>query len=217
MPSVLEKNWQLLEAQIKRLSPFFNFFQIDIADGILVDNKTVQIEEIRPSVSNLSFDFHLMVRDYETEVKKVSSLTKIIKIKNIFIHFSVLPNFEILNTRYPDFKFGLVLDTEDRVKTVARKYDLKKIPIIQIMSVNSGRQGNTFIPETLKKIEQLRLLDYGYKIFLDGGINQQTIPFIISQKYLPDYICPGSFLTKSPDLKKSIQYLNDIKLKTIIT
>ena len=106
MPSVLEKNWPQLDSQIKRLSPFFNYFQIDIADGILVDNKTVQIEEIYPSVSNLSFDFHLMVKDYKTEVKKVNNLAKIIRIKNIFIHFSVSPDFTTLAKNYPDFSFS---------------------------------------------------------------------------------------------------------------
>jgi pentose-5-phosphate-3-epimerase len=80
------------------------------------------------------------------------------------------------------------------------------------MSVNPGRQGQPFLLETLKKIEQLRLLGYRNKIFLDGGINEKTIPEILAQKFLPDVLCPGSFLTKADekDLSKRVDYLFNI-------
>ena len=77
------------------------------------------------------------------------------------------------------------------------------------MSVNPGKQGSPFIPETLKKIEQLRLLGYRSKIFLDGGVNDQTLPLILNQKYLPDVLCPGSFLTRAKDLEKNIKFLKN--------
>ena len=37
------------------------------------------------------------------------------------------------------------------------------------MSVYLGKQGQTFLQNNLKKIEQLRNIDYRNKIFLDGG------------------------------------------------
>ena len=44
-PSILEPDADSLVTTINRLSPFYKYFQIDIADGIYVPNKTVQIEE----------------------------------------------------------------------------------------------------------------------------------------------------------------------------
>jgi pentose-5-phosphate-3-epimerase len=78
------------------------------------------------------------------------------------------------------------------------------------MSVVPGVQGNPFLPNTLKKIEQLRVLGYRNKIFLDGAVNDKTIPFINKQKFKPDVVCPGSFLTKAKDLEKNVKYLDKL-------
>lgn len=219
IPSILEKDVASFLNQLKKLTPYFNTFQIDIADGIFVPNKTLDINDIiltikqfnNTTISNLVFDFHLMIKDYEKEVKKLSNLVikKSVNIKNIFIHYSLFPNYQLLITNYPSFSFGLVLNPEDSIELLTSNFHLQTIPAIQIMSVNPGFQGSEFIPETLKKIEQLRLQDYRNKIYLDGAINQSTLPLIKSLKYRPDYICPGSFLTKAKNLQKNINFLKE--------
>jgi ribulose-phosphate 3-epimerase len=218
-PSILETSPEELFFQIKKLSPYFSHFQIDIADGIFVPNKTVQIDDIQKYlqqfnnsiIQQLSFEFHLMVKDYEKEIKKLEGLKKIINIKNVLVHLSVVKNPLV----FQQFFLGLVLNPEDSVKTIVQNYNLKTIPIIQIMSVNPGAQGNPFIPKALKKIEQLRIADYRNKISLDGAVNEKTIPIIKSKKYLPDILCPGSFLTKAKDLKERIKYFKSIKEITV--
>src|SRR3989344_4912266 len=218
IPALLENNSNALIKQINRLSPFFKTFQVDIADGIFVPNKTVRIKEINNFLTNnqylitnnFIFDFYLMVKDYEKEIEKLSNLVskKIMKINNIFVHFSLLPNYQLLITNYPNFSFGLVLNPEDNVDELKQKYDLNQIESIQIMSVNPGFQGQPFLPHTLKKIEQLRKQNYRHKILLDGAINQDTLPLILSKKYKPDCLCIGSYLTKAENLKERIKFLN---------
>jgi len=217
VPAPLEKNASSLVAQIERLSPYFQTFQVDIADGIFVPNKTVQIDEIasyltdnrQPITEKLTFDFHLMVKDYVKDIEKLKKLRNLLKIRNVFIHFSLSPNYPLLATNYPQFSFGLVLNPEDSVEQLAINFQLSTIHCIQIMSVSPGFQGSPFIPETLKKVEQLRLKDYRNKIYLDGAINQDTIPLILSLKNQPDYLCIGSFLTKAENLKERVDYLKE--------
>lgn len=220
IPAVLEKNPTFLFSQIKRLLPYFKTFQIDIADGKSVPNRTVQIEEISEFLPHynlqttnykLSFDFHLMVKDYEAEVKKLANLTNWLKIKNVFVHFSLLPNIQYLISNFP-FSLDLVLNPEDRVDKLTSKYQISAISAIQIMSVDPGFQGSAFIPETLKKIDQLRLKDYRNRIYLDGSINQDTLPIISSLKYKPDYLCVGSFLSKAENIKERVNYLDSLNL-----
>ncbi len=217
-PSILEPTAESLVKTINKLSPYYNYFQIDIADGIYVANKTVQIDEIinflssyplPPTTYHLTFDFHLMVKDYETEIKKLERLRNLINIKNIFIHFSVFPKPYPLIPN-PSFNIGLTLNPQDQVADLAGRYALDTIPCLQIMSVVPGVQGNPFLPETLIKIEQLRVLGYKSKIFLDGAVNAKTIPVINKLKYKPDVICPGSFLAKAIDLEKNVDYLNKL-------
>ncbi len=218
IPSPLEKNSDDLIKQLKRLSPYFKSFQIDIADGIYVPNKTVQIDEIllaikqfnNETIKTLSFDFHLMVKDYEQSIKQLNNLTiknKSFRIQTIFIHYSLHPNYHLLTVNFPQFHFALVLNPEDSVSDLTNNYQLTTINSIQIMSVHPGFQGSPFLPETLKKIEQLRQKDYRNTIYLDGAVNQETLPIILTQKFKPDVICPGSFLTKTDHLQDHVDYL----------
>jgi pentose-5-phosphate-3-epimerase len=212
-PSMPEPTMDSLAATINRLSPFYNYFQIDIGDGIYVSNRTVQIDEISKNFEkfnnyqSLTFDFHLMVSDFGSDISKLNSLSKFLNIKNIFIHLSAIKDFGLDISKLSPIPIGLTLNPEDQVDDLARHYNLINIPTIQIMSVTPGVQGNPFKPETLKKIEQLRVLGYKSNIFLDGAVNDKTLPYITEQKFKPDIVCPGSFLTKAKDLEANVNYL----------
>ena len=216
-PSMPEPTMDALAATINRLSPFYNYFQIDIGDGIFVNNRTVQIDDISKNYKqfnkyqSLVFDFHLMVSDFEKDILKLNQLKKLINIRNIFIHFSAIKNFKLIISNLSPLPIGLTLNPQDQISDLTSQYNLNIIPCIQIMSVIPGVQGNPFLPDMLKKIEQLRVLGYRNNIFLDGAVNDKTLPFINKQKYKPDVICPGSFLTKAKDLEKNVKYLEEFK------
>ena len=222
IPSVLENNTSAFLSQIKRLSPHFNTFQIDIADGIFVPNKTIQIEDIEKTIqqfnnlaiNQLIFDFHLMVKDYETEVKKLNDLAakKLINIKNVFIHFSLSPNYSLLTTAYPQLTFGLVLNPEESLDKLYKLYNFKTIKCIQIMSVNPGFQGSSFIPKTLQKIQHLRKMGFKNPLFLDGGVNDKSLPQIMNLEFKPDFLVVGSYLTKGSNLQEKIGSLKSFTI-----
>lgn len=216
VPAILVKTLEEFYKQINTLLPYYHYFQIDIADGIFVPNKTIQIDNIQKTIQqynnltiDLSFDFHLMVKDYKREIKKLVKLKNLIKIKNVFIHDQVVKS-PLFFQQVRQFNLGLVLDPQDRVENTIKKYNLQNIYSVQIMSVLPGFQGSPFIKDTLIKIEQLRTLGYRNNIFIDGGINEQTIPFILEQKYLPDALCIGSYLTKAENIEAKVKYLKRV-------
>jgi pentose-5-phosphate-3-epimerase len=216
-PSFPEHQVENYFHQINRLSPFFQYFQIDFADGILVNDKTASVDDFistlkqkdPASFKGLVFDIHLMVKDYESEIKKLETIKDLITIKNVLVHYSVVNNFTFDVMNFSSFSVGLVLNPEDTVEKLSGDFNLEKIPSIQIMTVIPGAQGRPFIPDALKKIEQLRMLDYRSEIFLDGAVNDKTLPLINSLKFKPDVICPGSYLTKcnDDDLQSRRDYL----------
>lgn len=209
-PTILEKTPQKLKNALSKLSPYFNHFQIDIADGKLVPNKTVSLEEISQPVAlpkNLFYDFHLMAVAYEQEVYKVSKLFEDTNIDTIFIHSIIHPDINKLEVKYPLLVFGLAVNPGENVDTISQEYGLNNIRAIQVMSVYPGFQGKPFLPETLQKIEQLRHLGYKGLIYLDGSVNEKTIPTIISRKFGPDVLCPGSYLTRTDNLEKNVSFL----------
>lgn len=213
-PSILEYTSNDYFQTIKKLSLFYSYFQLDFTDGIYVKNKTASLDDfikLIPSyqslTNHLTFDFHLMIKNYQKEIEKLKKIKNLLKIKNVFIHYDLSPNSSLFTSHFSLFNIGLALNPQDKVDDLAKHYNLNNIPSIQIMSVIPGAQGQPFIPETLKKIEQLRLLSYRSKIFLDGAVNDKTLPIIKSKKYQPDIICPGSFLTKTNNLKKNVNFL----------
>lgn len=216
IPAILTKTVDEFSSQIATLKKYYHRFQIDIADNKLVPNTTLQIEDMnktfinnKKEYENCIFDFHLMVYDYEKEIKKIVKLVEIIKVGIIFVHTATSPDIEILK-KYPQFIFGLVLNPDENVETIKSKYDLNNIKNILIMTVNPGFQGAPFISESLKKIEQLRSVNYRMNIFIDGGVSDKTIPLVLQKKELPNFLCIGSFLTKAPNLEERTKYLQKI-------
>ena len=210
IPTILEKNKKNFEYQLQRLKLYFNHFHVDIADQIFVNNKTINIKEMASSINktnnnNLIFDFHLMVKDYKKHVEEISKISKIIKIKRVFIHLSANPDMQKLKKIYPEFSFGIVLSPEDRVKTIEQKIDLKDIDSILIMTVYPGFQGSSFLQDMLIKVEQAKNTYVNKIILIDGGVNSKTLSDIVSKRYRPDILCVGSYLTKSDNVKISVE------------
>ena len=63
--------------------------------------------------------------------------------------------------------------------SIDANYYLKYIDLVLVMSVEPGKGGQSFIVDSVKKIEQLYNLrenqNYNYVIEVDGGINDETI------------------------------------------
>ena len=186
VPSILTPSVSDLWNQIKRLSPFYNWFQIDIADEVFGKNLTFKIDEL---------------------INTISKIKNLVNLNVLFIQYKTGLNNQLLYDKY-GLKIGIVLDPDDSVDEFIKNYDIKTIENIMILAVYPGAQGQDFQEQSLNKIEQLRSCNYRYKIFLDGGVNEKTIPFILSKKFKPDILTPGSFFSKAEDIKKQYEIIN---------
>lgn len=210
IPTILENTPHDAQAQIVRLSSFFNVFQIDVADGVFAPNRTPSVKEIDfPEIPSAAYDFHLMTRDYEQEIEDIKAQSNKITVRNILVHSALSPNYHLLSMTYPQFTYGAVLNSEDNILEAKSNYNIQTIPLIQFMTVHIGSQGNPFIEQVLKKIELLRKGGYRGKIFIDGSVNDETIPLIMSKEYRPNGLCVGSYITKTRSLEDSIAFLKE--------
>jgi pentose-5-phosphate-3-epimerase len=75
------------------------------------------------------------------------------------------------------------------------------------MTVDPGKQGSPFLSLNLEKIAILRDEHFSEEILVDGGIDNLTFKQVIKQKYLPDILCVGSYLTKAKNPFKNFQLL----------
>lgn len=80
------------------------------------------------------------------------------------------------------------------------------------MSVEPGKGGQKFIPESLKKIQYLadkrNTFNYNYLIEVDGGINLETAKTVKNAGC--DIIVVGSFLFNQTDRKTLIEELENV-------
>lgn len=217
MPTLLERSPESLIQQIIRLSPYFPAFQIDVTDGVFAAGKTPSVADLIPFLDSIPghirgkivFDYHLMTEDYGKQIGDIVTVSKQIQVRNILIHCDLSPNYYLLSKSFPQFTFGAVLNSEDNVNELIENYEIKTFSVIQLMTVHIGSQGNPFIIDVLTKIDQLKKTGFQGQIFLDGGINRETLPAILSRTYLPHVLCVGSFLTHSEHLPADAEFLFD--------
>jgi len=217
IPSLVENTADDLFNRITYLSPHYHQFQVDIEDGIFIQNKTLDIEEFASYIKShtstlppsLIYDFHFMVQNFERSIDIINQIKSLIQIDVVFVHTALHPNYVLLQKTYPDFRMGLVINPEENMEELDTRYSLKTIPLIQLMTINPGKQGQPFIPNVLIKIEQLRNYGFHGKIYLDGAINKTTLPLILSLPHKPDVLCPGSYLAKAPEneLEERVHFL----------
>lgn len=220
IPSLVEQTAYSLFDRIIFLSPYYQQFQVDIQDGVFIRNKTLSIDDFIQHIkerdaflsSGILYDFHIMSIDYQQIIEQIDHIKTRIQVQTILVHTKLNPEYFVLCKKYPQIQFGLVINPEEDVTHINSLYDLKSIPIIQLMTIHPGPQGQDFIPNALNKIEQLRNYGFHGKIYIDGAINETTIPLMMSLSQKPDVFCPGSYLAQSPkeDLKRRVDYLHEI-------
>ncbi len=214
VPALLNKSVDEMQNQYETLSRYFSHFQIDICDGKLVPNTTITIKELievikkwpEEQTNGKKFDLDLMVTDFSEAIEEISTISNKITISNIFLHSRALKNTPM--PRSNSYAIGIAIDPEDAVSDLDKLFDLKSLKGIQIMTVNPGFQGSPFLQDQLLKIEQLRKIGYRSLIFMDGGINDITIPQLVKLNYRPDVIGMGSFLTKAKNIQERLQFFH---------
>lgn len=213
-PTILQPTAEEIIGQLKRLAPYFHHFQIDIQDGQYTPNKTATLEELTDycRINNIhypgqSFNIDIMTTHTIKDLAALSALSNYLPVVSAFVHDSEIENYLLLQKKFTQIELGLSLNPDDSVKSLSHKYSLDNIPIIQIMTINSGPQGQSFIYECINKVDQLRQLNYRNKIYVDGGLNEKTIPLLHNLKNKPDVLYVGSYFKTATDIPKAISLL----------
>ncbi len=178
-PSLLSLDFTQMNLQIKRAETSATWFHYDVMDGVFVDNISFG-PGILKQISNVSdnfMDVHLMIVDpvkyFEDFIKAGADA--------ITVHVECFEEVEdgikaIEKLHEMGVKAGISLRPSTPIET-AIPY-LKFVDLVLVMSVEPGFGGQKFIPSSLERIEQFdelrKLNQYGYKISVDGGINEET-------------------------------------------
>ena len=211
-PSILSADFSQLGNEIKKLSEAgADMIHVDVMDGHFVPNLTIGPPVIKAlrKYTNLPFDVHLMINPVHKYIKDYAKAGSDI----ITIHPESTQNLKNSIKEIKDLgkMAGVSLNPDTPIKTILK--DLKDIDLVLVMSVFPGFGGQKFMPEVLKKIDELNQLrtknNFNYKIEVDGGID-----FTNSKKTIEagaDILVSGTTIFKENDgdLKKNIEILRN--------
>ena len=155
-----------------------DYFHIDVMDGEFVDNNTDEkMQEYcnyLSNITNIPLDVHLMVKD----AKKYIDMYLPYNPNIITFHLEAIEDknklIDLIDyIHHNNCKAGIAIKPETDVKKL---YDILEIVnLALIMTVEPGKGGQSLIPETISKIEELaeyiKEKELDTIIEADGGIN----------------------------------------------
>lgn len=189
-----------------------DYYHIDVMDGKFVEKDTskemYEFSNTIKQISNLPLDVHLMVENVKSYIDEYLSLEP----HFITIHYEACKNKEEVKELLKyitenNVKCGLSIKPNTNLEEI---YEfLPYISLCLIMSVEPGKGGQAFIPESLEKIKKLKeyLLDNNLETYIevDGGINKKTAEE--AKNAGTDILVVGTAIIESQDYKKEIEEL----------
>lgn len=183
IPSVLTNNLTDLETKISEIneavdanSANIGRIQIDVIDGEFVDNKTVDPSLLTNLDTNLSLDFHLMVKEPINWIEKCANAGA----------DRIIGQIEMMNSQSAFIgkvqEAGLYVGLAVDLDTPITKLDslaLANVDLVLLMAVKAGWGGQEFnksVLEKIKKLDEIRARDsIPFKICVDGGETETVI------------------------------------------
>ena len=181
-PSILSADFACLGEQIDKVARAgADYIHVDVMDGHFVPNITigaVVVASIRP-VTSLPLDVHLMIEHPERYISEFVQAGADI----ITVHVEASPHLHATIRLIKELgaKAGVSLNPATPIGAVEEF--LPHVDLVLVMSVNPGFGGQSFIPETLPRIANMRKIldDRGLsaELEVDGGINADNAPDIV--------------------------------------
>lgn len=210
VPAILEETKEAFLEKLSLVSkiPGVERVQVDFGDGKFIPSKLLSPAEIDGLNPAVLWEAHLMVNspkdflDYQLSGFKV-----------VVVHYEAFNTVDELKTalgqlKQMGFKTGVAINPETPVN-VLKDFEADQY---LIMSVVPGKQGQSFIPETINRVKELRKLLPNAIIEVDGGVNLNVAKEISDAG--ADLIVAGSAIIGSENpvdayeaLKRSCQYL----------
>ena len=204
-PSILSADFSKLAEDIKVVEKAgCDLLHIDVMDGHFVPNITLGPPIIKSLKGNttMPFDVHLMIENPDKYISDfIDAGADIITVHSeacIHLHRT------IQNIKALGVKAAVSLNPATSLTDI--EYVLEDLDMVLIMTVNPGFGGQSFIPNMLTKIKELKKMidekNLNVDIQVDGGIGPDNIHLVTEAG--ANIIVAGSAIFNSKNIKATV-------------
>lgn len=183
-PSLLEADYRYLDEQLKTMEcAGADSVHIDVMDGIFVPNLSFGMKMIRSirQSTRLEFDVHMMVQEPLRFAQRMIDAGADV----LTVHYEACDDVEgtLAFIRNSGIKVGIALKPETALDVLTDRI-LKMVDVVHLMTVEPGLEGQTFIPESLSRISEIRnrlnKIHPDCDIEVDGNITKENMNSVLS-------------------------------------
>jgi ribulose-phosphate 3-epimerase len=185
-----------------------DLIHVDVMDGHFVPNITIgpPVVQSLKRVARVPLDVHLMITDPDRYIEAFAAAGAAM----ISVHVEVLPHLHrtVHAIKALGAKAGVVLNPSTPLAALEQM--AADVDFVLIMSVNPGFGGQSFIPRSLRKVQDVRaMLDLAGNtaapIEIDGGIDMRTAPLVVAAG--ARILVAGSAIFHAPDPERATREL----------
>jgi len=175
IPSINCPDLQCAQERIRISERFFPFgkgwVHLDVADGKFTFNKTWgEPEEWRRLQTRLNLEVHLMGEEPEHVIDRWLKVGA----KRIVVHLETMNDEDFIVSLSREYGASAMLAISPETPVEALRLYFGKFSEFQILAVQPGLPGQSFLPISLDKIHFLREFLPNATIEVDGGVNLET-------------------------------------------
>ena len=210
-PSLLSADFNNLERDVTMLNESVaDYIHLDIMDGVFVPNISFGFPVIKAvqKVATKPLDVHLMIVNPQNYISQVRDCGA--EFMNVHQEACIHLHRTVQAIKNAGMKAGVTINPSTPVSCL--EDIITEVDMVLIMSVNPGFGGQSFIPNSVKKVLQLKELikksNSNAVIEVDGGVNLETGKLLADAG--ADILVAGNSVFSAPDPKDMILKLHNL-------
>lgn len=210
-PSLLSCNFLQLKAECEMLNNSkAAWFHIDVMDGVFVPNISFGLpilQQVRTATTKV-LDVHLMIVNPDKYIDAFKAAGADV----LTVHVEACTHLHrtLQHIKSTGMKAGVAINPHTNINQIEDVLEL--LDVVCLMSVNPGFGGQSFIPNTINKIKQLRQnidsRQLNTLIEIDGGVTLENANSIIDAG--ANVLVAGNTVFKSKNPSETIEELFSI-------